>query len=164
MKCFDLIFCQKYIHGELKEKERIEIEKHLSICKKCREIVENMKLEEMELKGLFKEENVDLAPFILERISDIQLEKSAIGRQALYLFLIIFVPFVSSIVLKCFLSIPFIGAFFSPVFYIPSLLFEALNKLLALDFKFLFLEAGMMSILIFVVLLINLRIKTEVLQ
>ncbi len=164
MRCFDPIFYQKYIHDELSRKERLKIDEHLSYCKKCIELIEKMKIEEVELRELFKEGDINLTPIILEKISEAELKKRANGKKVFYLFLIIFVSLTSSIFLEYISSIPLIGNFLSPLFYIPSLLFAVLNKLLTLDFSLIFLEAGIISSIIFVILLFkNLRIKVETL-
>ncbi len=164
MRCFDPIFYQKYIHGELSRKEKLKVDEHLSYCDKCRELIEKMRIEEAELRELFKERNVVLTSLILERIYEVELKKKANIKQFLSLFFIIFILFTTYILFEYLRSIPLIGNFLSPLFYTPSLFFVVFNKLLTLDFRLISIEAGIMSVIIFVVLLFkNLRIKMETL-
>jgi len=163
MRCFDPVLYQKYIDGELKERERVKLEKHLSDCKECKEFVERIKKEEIDLKGLFKEEDIDLTNIILERVYDMNLEKGESKKQFLYLIILLFAAFISSALMGFLRSIPFIGSFLSPLYYIPSIIFAILNRLQSLDFQIIFIRTGIISILIFALFLFkNLRFKMEV--
>lgn len=163
MKCFDLLLYQKFIHGELRERERKKVDIHLSLCKECRKKVEEMMKEEIKLRELFMEESVDLTDMILEKIHEVEMERERSKVNFLYL-LILCIPLISSFILKFLLSIPFLGNLLSPLFYFPSLFFAIVNKLLTLDPKLLLLESGILSILIFSLLLLeSLRIRMETL-
>lgn len=163
MRCFDPVFYQKYIDGGLTQKKKNKLEKHLSNCNECKEFVEKIKKEEIELKGLFREEYIDLTNVILERVYQIKLEKRGSKKHFMYLILL-FASFIFSIFLNIILSflwsIPLVGNFLSPLYYIPSTFFAILNELQTLDFQLIFIESGIISILIFTFLLFkNLRIK-----
>lgn len=164
MKCFNILFYQKFIHGELKEKEREKIEIHLSKCKECMERVEELKKEEKELRMLFMEEDIDFTGLILEKIYKVEIERGKSRINVVYLLIFLGIPLISSFLLDFLRSIPFFGNFLSPLFYIPSILFTVINKLLTLDFELLFFESGILSILIFAMFLFrNLRVKLETL-
>ncbi len=163
MGCFDPVLYQKYIDGELKEKERLKLEKHISDCKECKDFVEKIKKEEIDLKGLFKEEDINLTSVILERVYEINLGKSGSKKQFLYLLILLFGTFVFSAIIDFLRSIPLIGDFLSPLYYIPSIIFAIMNKLQTLDFQIIFIRTGIISILFFALFLIkNLRFKMEV--
>lgn len=162
MKCFDLLTYQKFIHGELKEKERIRVETHLSSCKKCRIKVEEMKKEESKLKELFIEEEIDLTSLILEKIYPIEMTKEITKINASYLLVFLSFPFIASFVLEFLRSIPFLGNLLSPLYYIPSIFFAVINKVLTVNIEIFLFESSILSILISALFLFrNLRIKTE---
>lgn len=164
MKCFNLLFYQKFIHGELKEKDRKKIEIHLSKCKECREQVEEMKKEEIELRELFMEKDIDFTSLILEKIYKVEMERRKSKINFLYLLIFLGIPLISSFLLEFLRSIPFFGNLLSPLFYIPSIFFAGINKLLNIDFELLLFKSGILSILILVMFLFrNLRVKLETL-
>lgn len=164
MRCFDPVLYQKYIDGELTQKEKNKLEKHLINCNECKEFVEKIKKEEIDLRGLFREEDIDLTNVILERVYEIRLEKKGGKEHFLYLLVLLLVPSLSSLIFSFISSIPVIGNLLSPLYYVSSIFFAVLNKLQTIDFQLIFIEAGVISILIFTLFLFkNLRIK-EVLK
>ncbi len=165
MRCFHPIFYQKYIHHEINEKERRKVEAHLGICKKCANLVENLKREELKLKKIFEEEIIDFKPLLMEKLELIDVEKKR--GFPFYLAIFLFSPLISVVFLNYFAPFIFIkyifSHLFSPFFYIISLLFSLVIKISNLNLPSLLLQTGILSILVLSFLIFkNIKIEMEV--
>lgn len=72
MECkFDIDLIQEYVEGTIEPLEKIFVEEHLKVCRKCRKELNQFKLLQYELENLEEPEEV---PVELENVRDMVLD------------------------------------------------------------------------------------------
>ncbi|UCH95853.1 MAG: zf-HC2 domain-containing protein [Candidatus Aminicenantes bacterium] len=68
-ECFDQVRYTMFLDNELPHEERQRIEAHLETCSRCRELVQQMKMENTQIKEIFKTTHTpDLVPAVMDKL------------------------------------------------------------------------------------------------